>query len=243
MLIPHTDQQYQQAAIRLLECFGRDLSTPNLTRGCPDFVFTVVTYGAVSLLKSLEPRLAALEPSPDRTAVLALARSAADMLARAAVTSDHVPASQSVFLSRLIQARSKPPRTLPSAPQPPATEYGLSLPLEFGEMDFAAFGSSVAADDSRTMWPPIPFNFMSRGASPGQLAAANGQPAEDERAGAASDTPTDLAAWVAQSANLALPGPALGLGVGSFGGDGGMLLSHDSFWQSILSTGAPPGMV
>jgi hypothetical protein len=47
----------------------------------------------------------------------------------------------------------------------------------------------------------------------------------------------DLATWVAQS-NFALPGPALGPGVGSFGAG----LSHD-FWQGVLSTAPPPGMV
>lgn len=201
--------------MRLLEGFGDDLSTPNLTRGCPDLVFTVVTYGAVSLLKALEPRLAALEPAPDRDAILTLARSAADMLARAAVTADHVPASQSMFLSRLIQARSRPPRQ--AAPAPSMTC------LDFGEIDFEAFGLSVAADDTMSMWPPVP-NLASRGTSP-PINDGEGEP------------PTDLASW-AQS-NLALPGPALGLGVGSFGGG---MLSHD-FWQGILSTAPPPGMV
>lgn len=236
------DGKYQQAAVRLLECFGRDLSSPSLTRGCPDFVFTVVTYGAVSLLKSLEPRLAALEPSPDRSAVLLLARSAADMLARAAVTSDHLPASQSVFLSRLIQARSKPPRARPSVPAPVAEAYDMSLPLDFGDMDFAAFGMSVANDDTMTMWPPLPLPHTSRGTSPGPGPHGNGEQSGDGRAGP-RETPTDLATWVAQSSSLTLPGPALGLGVGSFGSDGGLLLTHDSFWQGILSSGAPPGMV
>ncbi|BEJ11400.1 hypothetical protein CspHIS471_0108220 [Cutaneotrichosporon sp. HIS471] len=201
--------EYQHAAVRLIEGFGDDLSAPNLTRGCPDFVFTVVTYGAVSLLQVLEPRLAALEPAPDRDAILALARQAADMLARAAVTADHVPASQSMFLSRLIQVRSRPPRQAP----PPV--------FDFGEMDFEAFGLSVAADDTMSMWPPLP-NQTSRGTSP---PLGNGD-----------DAPTDLATWVAQS-SLALPGPALGLGIGSFGG----MLSHD-FWQGVL-TSPPPGMV
>ncbi|GMK54789.1 hypothetical protein CspeluHIS016_0113750 [Cutaneotrichosporon spelunceum] len=198
--------EYQHAAVRLIEGFGADLSAPNLTRGCPDFVFTAVTYGAVSLLQALEPRLATLEPAPDRDAIFALARQAADMLARAAVTADHVPASQSMFISRLIQVRSRQPRQA----QPM---------FDFGEMDFEAFGLSVAADDTMSMWPPLP-NQNSRSTSP--------PPGED--------APTDLATWVAQS-NLALPGPALGLGIGSFGG----MLSHD-FWQGVL-TSPPPGMV
>lgn len=181
------------------------------------------------------------------------------MLARAAVTPEHLPASHSMFLSRLIQARTKPPRPR-SKPSAPATETALEdptstgegeydiLPLGFEEMDYAAFGLRVEADDTATMWPPLPPGFSLRVPPEGPAPQANGnQEADGEGQKQSTDATrgaTDLATWVAQqNANFTLPGPALGLGVGSFGGDGGVLLNQDSFWQSILSSGAPPGMV
>lgn len=219
------------------------MCTPNVTRGCPDFVFTVVTYGAVSLLKSLEPRLAQLDPSPDREALLALAQSAADMLACAAVTSDHLPASQSVFLSRLIQTRSTVPQAAPerthqpSRAEPHLATQANAWPFDLSDNDFAAFGMSVVADDTMSMWPPV--ELLSRVGSPGAAPPAihreSRAPADAGQGGRegssnyeAEDTP-NLATWVAQrSANYTLPGHALGLGVGSFGVDGGLAFTQDA---------------
>lgn len=211
-----------------------------------------MTYGAVSLLQSLEPRLARLDPSPDRNAVLSLARAAADMLARAAMTPDHLPASQSVFLSRLIQVRSRPPRHRSSEHTLYGNERELgasaatgqsdqTLSFDFGEIDFEAFGLSVTADETRTVWPPLP--FTSRGASPLPYEGDSGVPLGSGLMGSGSG-PSDLATWVAQqSANCSLPGAALGLGVGTFSGQNGLVITQDAFWQNILSSSAAPGMV
>ena len=103
---PHctrANAQYQAAAARLITSFESDLDAPGITRGSPDFVFTVLTYAAVSLLRALQVQYAHLEP--DRGKILDLARKAADMLARSAMTGDHLPAGQSVFLSRLIEVK------------------------------------------------------------------------------------------------------------------------------------------
>lgn len=82
------------------------------TRGCPDFAFTVLTYAAVSLLKIVPFDLAPLSGHSYKY-VVSLARKAADVLARAAVTPDHLPASQSILLTRLISSRMStvPPTT------------------------------------------------------------------------------------------------------------------------------------
>ena len=98
------DKQYRTACVRLISSFEQDLESTGLIRGSPDFVFTVLTYAAVSLLRALQTQFAHLEP--DRDGILATARRAADTLARCAMTSDHLPASQSVFLSRLIDVKS-----------------------------------------------------------------------------------------------------------------------------------------
>lgn len=71
------------------------------------------------------------------------------MLARSAMTPDHLPASQSVFLSRLIEVKS--------------TEMPINRMLQQTYMpemiDFEAFGQSLEGDQSKTQWPPAPFNF------------------------------------------------------------------------------------
>lgn len=111
-----------------------------------------------------------LDPTPDRDALLSLAWSAADMLARAAVTSDQLPASQSVFLCWLIQMRSKVPRATvarvnqASGAGPHLETQTKARPFDFGDIDFKAFGMSVAADDTMRMWPPV--EFPSRVGSP-----------------------------------------------------------------------------
>lgn len=104
--------EYQASAARLLHC------EEDLAQGCPDFVFTAITYGTVSLLKTLEPRLSKLNSVVGRDTVLALSRRASEVLGRAAVTRDHLPASQSSFLSRLVQIRSQPPALDVSEPAP-----------------------------------------------------------------------------------------------------------------------------
>ena len=131
--------QYQISAIRLIEEFESDFEAAGLTRGCPDFIFTCLTFGAVSLLKCVKPQYAHL--NPDRGLLITLARKAADILARSAATPDHLPAIQHSFISRLIDTRSK------SAP--------MSAPTPgFTMIDFEAFGQSIDADLSKTPWPP-----------------------------------------------------------------------------------------
>lgn len=71
------------------------------------------------------------------------------MLARSAMTPDHLPASQSVFLSRLIEAKSAEMPITNMAQQTFMPEM----------IDFEAFGQSLEGDQSKTQWPPAPFNF------------------------------------------------------------------------------------
>ena len=97
-----TDTQYQSAPRSLIETFEAELDSPGFTRGCPDFIFTVLTYAAVSLLRVTQPHFAYLKP--DRDKIFSRARKASDMLARSAMDPDHLPASQSVFLRRLMES-------------------------------------------------------------------------------------------------------------------------------------------
>ena len=133
------NRQYQNIAMRLIDAFETEFEGKGFTRGCPDFVYTTLTFAAVSLLKGTQAQFAHLEP--DRAALLSLARKAADILARTATTSDHLPASQHAFISRLIDKRSAEPQPLPTTLQP---------------MDFQAFGQSIDQDLSKTPWPPAP---------------------------------------------------------------------------------------
>lgn len=123
--------------MRVINTFESSFEAPGLTRGCPDLIFTALTYAAVSLLKATQPQFSHLEA--DRNSIFTASRKAADMLARAATTAEHLPASQSVFLSHLIAARQ-------SVRQVPTTN------LE--PIDFEAFGQSILDDQTRTLWPP-----------------------------------------------------------------------------------------
>lgn len=198
-----TDDQYQGAAIRLITCFEADFELPGLTRGCPDFVFTVLTYAAVSLLKATQHQFSHLEPN--RSTIFHLARKAADMLARAAMAPDHLPASQSVFLSRLIEVKTHEPmrETVTFEPEP---------------IDFEAFGNSINEDQTKTLWPPMPGTDFEGSIMPTISALTDG------------NQPTDLSSWVAQNQVYPVPGAALGLGAGSFLQDQNLLFNQDSFW-------------
>jgi hypothetical protein len=141
--LPSTFSQYQLAAMRLIETFEMEFESSGFTRGCPDFVYTILTFAAVSLLKCTQSQFSHLDP--DRSSVLSFARKAADSLARTATTPDHLPATQHAFLTRLIDQRSHD-HTLPTLLQP---------------MDFEAFGQSIENDTNKTPWPPGP-NALSR---------------------------------------------------------------------------------
>jgi hypothetical protein len=137
--------------MRLIGTFESDVESTGLTRGCPDFVFTVLTYAAVSLLKALQPQFSHLDPN--RPSILATARKAADMLARAAMTPDHLPASQSVFLSRLIEAKSAEPALPPANTLQGNTAQTPWVPET---IDFEALGHAIDAEQTTALWPPMP---------------------------------------------------------------------------------------
>lgn len=199
-----------------------------LVRGCPDFVFTVLTYAAVSLLKALEPQFGHLDP--DRDAITKLARKAAEILQRSAMSPDQLPASQGVFVNRLIHVKST--ATLATAFDPAAAAMALK------PIDFEAFAQSLDQDQSKTLWPPMPMptglpfglpvpdpsaphthNMPS--ATQGMISQSNGS--------ASSQAPTDLASWAAAN-QYSVPGAALGLSVDTFMQDQDMFFSQDSVW-------------
>jgi hypothetical protein len=232
MFWQQADVQYQSASTSLIETFETELDSPGFTRGCPDFIFTVLTYAAVSLLRVTQPHFAYLEP--DRNKIFTMARKASDMLARSAMNPDHLPASQSVFLRRLIEAKS--------AEAPTSTYQQAYLP----EMiDFEAFGQSLEGDQSKTLWPPAPFNFdlaSHPGVQPHAQQAAeiaslqqNGDDTGRVSAGGGTgqigSMPTDLNGWVAANQ---FPMPGLSLGMGSSFGQDDLIFTQDSFWKSIF---------
>lgn len=253
--------QYQSASTALIHTFENDLEGPGFTRGCPDFVFTVLTYAAVSLLRVTQPQFAYLEPP--RNQIFQTARQAADMLARSAMTPDHLPASQSVFLSRLIEVKSTE-TTMTRIPQQTFVPEMI---------DFEAFGQSLEGDQSKTQWPPAPFNFdlssftipqpqgqdqnqnrmghdtmpplgdrtlsgmsMSNGMmSNNNNNAPIGNTATGSSSGnpmSGSSMPTDLDGWVAATTQFPMPG--LSLGMGSNFGQDDLMFTQDSFWKSIF---------
>jgi len=226
------DPQYQSASTSLIETFETELELPGFTRGCPDFVFTVLTYAAVSLLRVTQPHFAYLEP--DRHKIFNTARKASDMLARSAMNPDHLPASQSVFLSRLIEVKSA---------EVPTGHRQAHLP----EMiDFEAFAQSLEGDQSKTLWPPAPFHFdlgsfsgipppVPQVAQNGGLSASLDQFPPQGQASSGDQNqdnmPTDLNGWVAANQ---FPMPGLSLGMGSSFGQDDLMFTQDSFWKSIF---------
>lgn len=189
------------------------------------------------------------------------ARRAADMLARSAMTPDHLPASQSVFLSRLIEVKS--------AEMPLANMAQQTFMPEM--IDFEAFGQSLEGDQSKTQWPPAPFNFdlsnfpsipqnqdqVGRDTSvryqDGQNQSSGGGISMPDRNGSTnnnapaannatapssgnsnsmSNLPTDLDGWVAATTQFPMPG--LSLGMGSNFGQDDLMFTQDSFWKSIF---------
>jgi hypothetical protein len=220
------------ASISLIETFETELEAPGFTRGCPDFVFTVLTYAAVSLLRVTQPHFAYLEP--DRNKIFTTARKAAEMLARSAMNPDHLPASQSVFLSRLIEVKSA---------EAPTSHYQQAYSPEM--IDFEAFGQSLEGDQSKTLWPPAPFSF-DLASNPGIPPSAPGQSMSGSTHSATTNfgsqalrtvgdnqngMPTDLNGWVAANQ---FPMPGLSLGMGSSFGQDDLMFTQDSFWKSIF---------
>lgn len=161
------------------------------------------------------------------------------MLARSAMTPDHLPASQSIFLSRLIEVKSSAqisaPVAAPSGPAQPSIQQFMPEMI-----DFEAFGQSLEGDQSKTQWPPapLPFNFdlssfttaaddngpmasgsgmqssnhgMMHNTAPNQ-GMANAPTTASSGTNTLSNLPTDLDGWVAATQ---FPMPGLSLGMGS----------------------------
>lgn len=243
------------SAIRLIEEFESDFESAGLTRGCPDFIFTFLTFAAVSLLKSTQPQYAHLEPN--RHSLFSLARKASGILSRSAATPDHLPAIQHSFLTRLIDARSKitPDRAVLGG---------------FTMMDFEAFGQSIDADLSKTPWPPTgpsatthsttrpsspnrPFSSSNANISTGATVFEMPPPPLPPAGAPVPDTGQTL---TGMDMNMLEPdfgwglGAGMGMGIGDgssglndgfgwlsgvgatggFGSDGDMLFGQDSFW-------------
>lgn len=51
ILILDSEWQFQTVASNIIECFEKDWDDQGLARGCPDFMYTVLTFAVVSLLK------------------------------------------------------------------------------------------------------------------------------------------------------------------------------------------------
>ncbi|KAJ9111776.1 hypothetical protein QFC22_006435 [Naganishia vaughanmartiniae] len=138
--LPFAFVHFQTIAIRLIECFEHDLQSKGLIKGCPDFVFTALTYAVVSLLKSTQARYSNLEGSPTNQ-ILLLCRRAADMLAKGAGASEHLPSIQATFLHRLLDIRSAPGKPTKTV-APPRT------------LNLQAFAESFENRNHETNWPP-----------------------------------------------------------------------------------------
>ena len=186
-------------AVRLINSFETDFEAKGLTRGCPDFIYVILTFAAVSLLKLTQPQFSHLDP--DCKALLELARRAAGILARTATAADHLPSTQNVFLSRLIDARSQ------EQPQ----KHQQHPPPFLQPMDFEAFGQSIDQDLTKTPWPP----------------PARGMAMSRDRSMKMADI-GDPYAWLS---GQPMPMSELALGVNLGGAQNAdLLFTQDSFW-------------
>lgn len=204
------------AAVRLIHCFDTDIDLPGFTRGCPDFYFTVLTYAAVSLLRTLQAQFATLEPKRD--IVLHLARKAADILGRSAATPEHLPASQASFLSRLIEIRAATEHSLPAFERP--------------AIDFEAFGNSLDQEQSISFWPPVHSPLVPQSQQGQQYNVPFDFNSLIDSGLNAQIPPmvSNLASWSGYDHSYAVPGAAMGLSVGSFVSDQEMMFPQVDFW-------------
>jgi hypothetical protein len=109
-----------------------------------------LTYAAVSILKTTQLQVDGF--ASDDHSVTALARRASDILAQAACTTDHLPASQSSLISRVIDlqlARSLAPNSAMSAIDPSA----VTSERYFGQSDndLGLFGTAHGAHAQHAM--------------------------------------------------------------------------------------------
>lgn len=208
-----TDVQYHSAAVYLVNHFDEGFEAAGLTRGCPDFIFTVLTYGVVSLLKILSVPVSGFETITQ--SIIDLARRASDILARAAVTRDHLPAAQSSLVSRLIEkARNA------SARVEPAT-FDLNQII-------SEITSAAAPATTTTSGGPGSDNPSMHVAQSGQLHQIFDHPADDG-AHSLSNNP-DANSWFEplQFNPLVPSDPTVDFD--PFGQDQELLFSHESMW-------------
>jgi len=118
---PFALAKYQTAALALLNTFRDDVVAFHQAAYCTDFQFTYILYGAVSLLKSLQPQFR--HSLISRNSAGKLVSSIAMAFEEAACTWDHLPALQAKFLRRVLKAR------LPDfEPTPPSISESPSFP-------------------------------------------------------------------------------------------------------------------
>ncbi|WRT67273.1 uncharacterized protein IL334_004240 [Kwoniella shivajii] len=167
--------ELQKAATRVIQSYHTSFDTTSETRlGCPDMMHTFVTYAIVSLLRILQPQFAHLDPNAKE--VLDIASSAADMLSRAVAANDNVPDGHSIFLTKLIDAKSAQLANSLSSGSRSQADISSSIPPLGGlhhegtnqvvephnrvlppkMMDFEAFGDMLNQDQGRSVWPPLP---------------------------------------------------------------------------------------
>lgn len=111
-------------------------------------MFTILTYAAVSVLKTASIALEGFEPD------LRSASRAADILSRAALSPDHLPATQHALITRLIASHHDRPLSVPASGDPNATGCpsvesssqngpGLSSGSASLDLDAQAFGADA----------------------------------------------------------------------------------------------------
>jgi hypothetical protein len=165
-------------------------------------MFTVLTYGAVSLFKVAAISVDGL--NLQKPNVIDLARRAADILAQGSVTSDHLPASQHLLLSRLI-ARHTQIRN-----QPHAQRTSMSL-------------SSTAPQQ------PLPFDFRTALQPQPQPDANMETISNDANFGDLGNI--DLSSWFEpMHFNPIPPGPSSSM-MDPFGQDQDLVFTHESLWR------------
>jgi len=100
---PFALAKYQTSALALLDTFRVDLAAMNRAKYCTDYHFTYVLFGAISLLKSLQPQFQ--HSLISREGAGNLINSIAEAFEEASATWDHLPALQAKFLRRVLSAR------------------------------------------------------------------------------------------------------------------------------------------
>lgn len=161
--------------------------------------------------------------------IFGLCRKAVSMLSQAATSADHLPAIQSVFLSRLLDIRTAPSYT-PRAmlPRP---------------IDLSASMETIGLQPERTYWPPAS-PFFADGVNVNGGSDEQGRPMQSwtvsdpnmlaEGVNAVQHDPNDPAMQDLSLPIPEVPTSSLALSLGSFVGDTSVrdvLFANDSFWS------------